>query len=143
LLFHGLCLLKTGRCFYAEGLATPLGKPLMQPAATTATQPINPRTTPVLCLPPGWRLLCLQGRVGVRSGPLVWGQVLLAQQCELACGQHLEGGHDGMPVWLHLDCLDSNPVQLQLLEPAPQPSWVTGLYAAVRRLLGRQQPAAA
>ncbi|WP_370681321.1 hypothetical protein [Comamonas sp. GB3 AK4-5] len=115
----------------------------MSTAATAQPQRIDPRTTPVLCLPPGWRLLCLEGRVGVRSGPLVWGQVLLAQQRELACGQLIEGGHDGMPVWLHLHSLDSNPVQLQLLEPAPQPSWVAGLYAAVRRLLGRQQPAAA
>lgn len=115
----------------------------MQPAATALVHTIDPRTTPVLCLPPGWRLLCLQGRVGVRSGPLVWGQVLLTQQRELACGQHIEGGHDGMPVWLYLECLNTQPVQLQLLEPAPQPSWVAGFYAMVRKVRERQQPAAA
>jgi hypothetical protein len=129
--------------FMLEALQHRFERTPMSTATTAQSQRIDPRTTPVLCLPPGWRLLCLQGHVAVRSGPLVWGQVLHAQQQLLECGQHMEGGHDGMPVWLHLDCLDSQPVQLQLLEPAPQPSWVAGFYAAVRRLLGRQQPAAA
>lgn len=115
----------------------------MSTAATAQPQRIDPRTTPVLCLPPGWRLLCLEGRVGVRSGPLVWGQVLLAQQRELACGQLIEGGHDGMPVWLHLGCLDTEPVQLQLLAPEPQPSWAARLYTTARRLLRRGSPAIA
>lgn len=115
----------------------------MPTATTEQAQRIDPRTTPVLCLPPGWRLLCLEGHVSVRSGPLVWGEVLHSQSQQLACGQYLDGSHDGMPVWLHLDCLDAGPVQLQLLAPAPQPSWVAGLYTTVRRLLGRQQTATA
>jgi hypothetical protein len=116
----------------------------MPPAsAAPHSQQIDPRTTSVLCLPPGWRLQCLQGRVAVVSGPQLWGQVLHAQQHLLECGQHIEGGHDGMPTWLRLHCPDAGPVRLQLLEPAPQPGWTVNLYAVVCKLLRRPQSSAA
>jgi len=113
------------------------------PTASTAAEPhrIDPRTTPVLCLPSGWRLLCLQGRVAVHGGPLLYGQVLHRQQQQLAPGQQMEGGQDGMPLWLQLHCLDAAPVQLQLLAPTAQPGWAARLHTAVRRLLGRRRAA--
>lgn len=118
--------------------------PSAPPSSSPCAPLIDPRTTPVVCLPPGWQLLCQQGRVHVRCGPLLWGQVLHDQAQTLESGQLLAGGQDGMPLWLQLRSLEGEPAQLQLLPPAAQPGWVGGWQTARSGLswLWRLLPAA-
>lgn len=87
-----------------------------------------------LCLVPGQWLLCLEGRLMAETGPQLWGQVMVRQHRWLDAGDVMEGGRDGLPVWLRLTAAAPSAARIVVIEAPRRP----GILAAMVGILMRR-----
>ncbi len=95
----------------AAGCSTPAASPLS----------VQPGQKLLVCLPPGASLLVESGRLALRSGPVVWGQVVASQMDlgHLEAGQCREGSPGCAPEWMEVSNPGHATAHAVLLEPAP------------------------
>ncbi|MBF9265182.1 hypothetical protein, partial [Paracidovorax cattleyae] len=96
-------------------------RPAAIPAPAASPLSVQPGQKLLVCLPPGASLVVESGRLALRSGPVVWGQVV-ASQVDLG---HLEAGQcrEGVPgcgaEWMEVSNPGHATAHAVLLEPAP------------------------
>ncbi len=95
----------------AAGCSTPAASPLS----------VQPGQKLLVCLPPGASLVVESGRLALRSGPVVWGQVVASQVDlgHLEAGQCREGSPACGPEWMEVSNPGHATAHAVLLEPAP------------------------
>ncbi|AVT03426.1 hypothetical protein [Paracidovorax avenae] len=95
----------------AAGRSTPSASPLS----------VQPGQKLLVCLPPGASLVVESGRLALRSGPVVWGQVVASQMDlgHLEAGQCREGSPGSGPEWMEVSNPGHATAHAVLLEPAP------------------------
>jgi len=109
------------------------------PSPASARLSVRPGQTLLVCLPPGASLVVEQGCLALRSGPLVWGQVLAphAPLGRLEAGQCRTGAKGSGTEWMELSNPGHATAHAVLLEPAPVLSPLAGLFrACLERLAG-------
>lgn len=91
--------------------------------SATAASPLSvqPGQKLLVCLPPGASLVVESGRLALRSGPVVWGQVVASQMDlgHLEAGQCREGLPGSAPEWMEVSNPGHATAHAVLLEPAP------------------------
>lgn len=112
---------------------TPSTSPSVSVSASAAAQlSVRPGQTLLVCLPPGASLVVQEGCLALRSGPIVWGQVVTSQADlgVLEAGQCRTAVAGSGTEWMELSNPGHTTARAVLTEPVPVLSPLVGLLRA-------------